>query len=303
MNWIIKAKVQKLLSSLPKGKRINYFIQRHIAQSLPVNDREFLTRVHSAIRNFDVYKKYTINVDYEKDVFFEFGAGWDLTIPLVYFMLGINAQILIDINPNVKFDLVNDTLWRLVRFKDDIEKKYNIKLRNTSTSLVSNIRDLDKIFGIRYIAPLDAAHTGLPESSINFISNTATFEHIPSNDIIPILKESYRLLKPGSVMSCLIDLKDHYSYVDRSITYYNFLTFNDQRFSKYNSVIHYQNRLRYPDYITMIKSSKFSIIEERVQYPSKEDIGLLKKMKIHDKFRNYGLNDLGVKTVHEILGK
>lgn len=304
MKWIFKAKVQKLVSALPVAEQLNYFMQKKVARNLPVPKTEFFTKVRSAVRHFDMYKKYSINGSIEEDTFFEFGAGWDLIIPLIYFAMGINKQVLIDITPHIKFDLINDTLIRLTKYKTEIEKKNERAFRIISPApVITRKNDLERIFGIQYIAPLDASNTGFPAGSIDFISNTATFEHIPEAAILPILKESYRILKPGGVMSCLIDLNDHYSYVDKSISCYNFLKFNDQVFDKYNSSIHYQNRLRYSDYVNKIKQAGFSIIEEKIQYPTEEDTRILKSLEIDSKFRDYNLHDLGVRTLHEILRK
>ena len=54
----------------------------------------------------------------------------------------------------------------------------------------------------------------LPAASVDFVSSTNTLEHIPATDIGPILAECRRLLRPDGVVSCRIDMRDHYSYFD-----------------------------------------------------------------------------------------
>ena len=43
-------------------------------------------------------------------------------------------------------------------------------------------------------------------------------EHIPEPDLASILGECARLLRPGGLVSFRIDLTDHYSYFDRSLS-------------------------------------------------------------------------------------
>ena len=63
---------------------------------------------------------------------------------------------------------------------------------------VSNARDLEN-FGIFYKAPFDARMTKLLDASIDACVSTDTFEHIPKDEILEILKELKRILKPGGI--------------------------------------------------------------------------------------------------------
>lgn len=45
MKWVIKAFLQKLFSMLPNGESLNYFCQKHITRSLPINESQFLSMV------------------------------------------------------------------------------------------------------------------------------------------------------------------------------------------------------------------------------------------------------------------
>ena len=48
-------------------------------------------------------------------------------------------------------------------------------------------------------------------------------------------------------MSSRIDLSDHHSHFDASLSPYNFLRFDDRRWRLANSSLLFQNRLRRPD--------------------------------------------------------
>lgn len=227
MNWLVKASMQKSFSYLPKGDEVNYFFQHKVAKNLPVRDEKFYEKVILATKLFDTYLEYCPADEISNCAFYEFGAGWDLIGPLTYHALGVENQTLVDINPNVRLDLVNDSLQKFSAYKSRLEQITGKSFKTVGLSPLASFEDLKSRFGISYISPLDARNTGLPAESFDFISSTNTLEHIPVPDILLILAECRRLLKPGGIISSIIDLQDHYSYFDRSISCYNFLKFSD----------------------------------------------------------------------------
>ena len=72
--WIAKALTQQALSRLPGGNSLNYFLQRHVARSLPHSDATFLHHCEFAGRYVAALREYT-----DKPVAdarsLEFGAG------------------------------------------------------------------------------------------------------------------------------------------------------------------------------------------------------------------------------------
>ena len=129
-------------------------------------------------------------------------------------------------------------------------------------------------------------------------------EHIPQNDIVPILKECHRLLRKGGIISLTIDYLDHWSYFDQNVSAYNFLKYSEQEWRKYNPALHYQNRLRHKDYFTAISQTDFEIVENHPKMPLEEDLGGLNRMKIAPIFHNnYSIEELAVKSSSIILRK
>ena len=72
-------------------------------------------------------------------------------------------------------------------------------------------------YKLNYIAPKDTRETGFNENYFDFISSTVTLEHIPKKNILLILKECYRILNRGGILSMIIDYQDHWSYFDKKI--------------------------------------------------------------------------------------
>jgi SAM-dependent methyltransferase len=274
MRWIAKAVVQGALSVLPRGDALNYLLQRHVTHGLPTSDAAFEMHVEEARRHYDAMRRHARGLDPGEAVLYEFGAGWDLIGPLALARLGIRHQLLVDIRANLRLDLVNDTLARL------------------GAGPVSSVAELEAAHGIRYVAPCDARRTPIPAGSVDVISSTFTLEHIPERDIAAILAECARLLRPAGIVSCAIDMKDHYSYFDDRVDTYHFLTVPDRAWRLVNPPLHHQNRLRLPDYRRLFAGAGLTIVEEEVVRPSPDQRRRLDSLDLAPRFRRHTLDDV-----------
>ena len=278
MRWVAKAALQRGLGILLQGERLNYLFQRHVARSLPGGEPVVRRKLARARQHLEAFGRPA-----EDAVFYEFGAGWDLAIPLSYAALGVGRQVLVDIRPSARVELVNETLALLER-----------EVRSVGGP-VSSLAELEERFGITYLAPRDARATGLEAGSIDFITSTDVCEHIPEADLAQIFRECKRLLKPGGTISCRIDLQDHYAYFDPSLSRYHFLRFSDRAWSLVNSPLHFQNRLREPDYRRLLEEAALEVVSWTPSGPSDEGLAELEAMELAPRFRNgYTPEQLGV---------
>src|SRR4051795_2400592 len=147
MRWVAKAALQRGMGFVPQGERLNYLFQRHVARSLPADESVFRRKFSRALQHLRAYDEHGPETPPADAVFYEFGAGWDLAIPLSYAALGVGRQVLVDIRPSARVELVNDSLARL-----ELEP-------------VQSLVELEKRFEIEYLAPRDARATGLPAES------------------------------------------------------------------------------------------------------------------------------------------
>ena len=287
MRWLAKAALQRGFGALPQGEQLNYVFQRRVLRSLPAGDAALRQKLARARQHVDTYREHGPGTPLADACFYEFGAGWDLAIPLAYAMLGVGRQVLVDIRPSARLELVNDSIASLERGREDDS------LRSLGGP-VASLDELEPRFGIRYLAPCDARDTGLPEGSVDFVSSTDTCEHIPGDDLALIFRECHRLLRPGGSFSCRIDLQDHYAYFDRSLSRYNFLRFSDRTWSVVNSPLHHQNRLRSPDYLQLVRDAGFELVVERPSGPTDDGRAELRSLPLAERFRGYSEDDLGV---------
>ena len=293
MRWLAKAALQRGLGALPQGERLNYVFQRRVLRSLPAGDAALRRKFSRALQHLGVYREHAPGVPPGEATFYEFGAGWDLAIPLAYALLGVGRQVLVDIRPSARLELVNDSLASFQRLRPELEAEAGAELRPPGGPLGS-LDELEARFGIRYLAPCDARDTGLDEASIDFASSTDTCEHIPEADLGAIFRETHRLLRAGGAFSCRIDLQDHYAYFDRSLSRYNFLRFSDGAWRLVNSPLHFQNRLRSSDYLRLVREAGLELAVERPSGPSDDGRAELRSLPLAERFRGYAEDDLGV---------
>jgi len=296
MDWRLKALAQGVFSNIPFGSRVNYLVQRHVTRSLPVSETEFKSVVAMATNHFGSLERH-FSRPLQSATFYEFGAGWDLVVPFAFCSLGVQRQIVTDILPLARPELIGETITRC--------QQANKKFPGSPKRLWNGHGDkfttyLQECYGIEYRAPCDARRTSLHAGSIDCITSTNTLEHIPPVSIREIFTECHRLLRPDGVMSFLIDYEDHYSYFDKTISGYNFLKYSDLYWKFLSPSLQYQNRLRHKDYIQMLESAGFEVIEEQRQ---DGDLEALAAISVAERFKHYTPEELAVRNSYILARK
>jgi SAM-dependent methyltransferase len=290
VRWLAKAMLQDVLSHTPGGERLNYVLQRRVLHTLPLSAVGFRRKAERAFEHFAAFREF-VGVEPAAASFYEFGAGWDLTIPLMYYALGVEHQTLVDVRPLARLELVEHT----IQMFEQVEIAADQPLRPLGEPHIGSVEELRERFGIDYLAPSDAGDSGLPSDSFDFISSTDTLEHIPERDLRRVLAECRRLLMPGGVLSSRVDLEDHYSHFDRSLSDFNFLKFGERSWRLFNPSLHYQSRLRYTDYVRLLHECGFEIIRQRTSRVSDAELERLRGLELAPRFRGYSLDELAVK--------
>src|SRR5262249_61748087 len=92
----------------------------HVIRSLPASEQTFRRKFSRALQHLRLFGEHGAGVPVEEATFYEFGAGWDLAIPLGFTALGGPHQVLVDIRPVVRAALVNDSLELYAHLWDEL---------------------------------------------------------------------------------------------------------------------------------------------------------------------------------------
>lgn len=299
MRWQVKAGIQKLVSFAPRSEQVNYLLQRANG-SFPTSDEQIRLHFGQASKHVAMYEDHTGREAADASVY-EFGAGWDLIGAVSMWMLGSDRQTLVDLEPHVRWELVQHTLERLSLLHEELEHAAARPLRRLDTTPITSHAELESRLGISYHAPRDARATGLGAGRYDLITSTFTLEHVPAHDIAAILRECAHLLGPGGVVSSSIDLQDHYSFADPRISIYNFLRYSDRSWRFVNSPLHFQNRLRVRDYLALFGGAGLNVIEADAEHPTDQQRQALDELPLYDRFRrDYTLDELALKALHVV---
>jgi SAM-dependent methyltransferase len=294
MNWRNKAYLQAALSHLPGGHQLNYLFRRHITKTIPasrsVQEADYLF----AAQHLSAFRACG-SVPIEDALFYEFGVGWDLMIPLSLYSLGVNRQIVTDLVRLLKPSLVILTTGAFPSLKLEPAPLRLPRLSCSSMESDELGRALQASYGINYRAPFDARSTGFPPNSIDYVTTTKVLSFIPPNVLREILRECGRILRPGGVMSVLIDYRDNYRHFDKSISVYNFLQYSDETWERrYNSPLFHQNRLRHCDYRRLFSEVGLQVVRDEPGYDGTIEAARerLANLQLSERFSAYNPDDL-----------
>lgn len=297
--WLLKAFVQKTISYLPYKTKINYFFQKHVTKGVLLTDDYFELKVINAQEHLDFFNKYSAD-GFEGKTTLELGTGWYPIVPITLFLNGFENVISLDYSSSTTKETMIATLDRFMEWEEDELLEEYVKFvdedrwaqledvfkRSESLSL----EEICAALSIKLIVT-DARSTNFKTGSIDFISSDNTFEHINPSELKDILKEFKRIIAPKGVMSHFIDLSDHFSYFDPSITIYNFLQYSKTKWAILDNSIQPQNRLRWKDYQQMYQSIDLPYVDELVRTG---DLEALERITPDEMYANYSKADLAI---------
>ena len=297
-DWRLKAAIQTLIGWLPQSEQLNYLLQRHLTRTLPISGRELAGQVAKAQRNVDAFRRLQPTPLSDAHIY-EFGVGWDLLMPLVYYCMGVERQTVIDLKPLARVDLIRDVAERLAEAAPDLALPRWPALPDGDRST----RELAATWGIDYRAPADARDVDLPAGSIDMVTSCDVLEHVPIDDIGAVLAECRRILRDDGIMRIRIDYQDHYWYFDGRATPYNFLRFSPRAWRRYNPSLHYQNRIRHSELLDLVEEGGFTVLEDDHPAPTTEDLEMLDATPLAPEFLSMPQTSVAIRFANLSLRK
>jgi len=294
MDWRAKAMAQNLLAKVPFGERINDLLQLRVG-GLRSFDSQVGGKVNDWIGMMTLLADWGVSVRNAATV--EIGTGWIPTLPLCFWLAGGQSCITYDVCRHLRPELTRRLVRVLERHLNAIAQAAAFPLADMRQRYAEIGNDILTTCGITYVAPGDASHTGLPDESIDIVFSNSVLEHITTEALPAVMQETRRILRPSGVAVHCVACNDHYAHFDRSISYVNYLRFSAQEWRRWNNSLHYQNRLRAPDFLRVAEESGLSLVAVR-QYVRPGVEPALKALPIAPEFRRYSRAELATTSVN-----
>lgn len=290
--WILKAIVQKTISYLPASQRINALFQKHVTKGLQLSDDIFEDKLTHFDSHWEFFNSYS---DHTKTSFraFELGTGWFPIVPIMLFIKGADKIFTWDVQSLLETEHLKNTIAKFLTLANKgqlsipedrlttLEQCHHELLRKNISDVLPKM-NIEPMIG-------DARQIQLKDNSIDLVLSNNTFEHIDPSTLRDILAEFQRITAPDGVMSHFIDLTDHFSHLDKSISSLHFLQYSPKQWKWIDNSIQPQNRLRINDYRNIYKELGIPISLERNQYLPKDE---LTRISVNKTFQNIHKEDL-----------
>lgn len=312
--WHLKALLQKSFSLLPGGHRLNTLMQKYVTRGLDLNDQHLhykLTHAGDHYRHFRQSGKLDRPEGLAQFSLLELGTGWYPIVPVCFFLIGFGRILSYDINSWLTKDSLRECIRRLLAAVDsgslfDYLPEPAIDDRRLAT-LRRLHADWDRTAFAEILQTLhfqarvaDVSELDLAADSVDFICSNNTFEHIYPAPLERILAQLQRVLVPGGTMSHFIDMSDHFSHLDASISSLNFLRFSRRAWARIDNSIQPQNRLRLSDFRRAYARLGIAVTEEVIVT---RDEAALARTPVHAEFAAYDRADLATLHAYLISGK
>ncbi len=237
----------------------------------------------------------------------EIGTGWDPVAALYLAALGAEVTTT-DLTRHVRTtDVVVQSVERALRPLLDagkLQPKHAQGLRDCLDGAIT-VDGLLGAFGIRYLAPVaDDVMLSMPPESFDLLFSIAVLEHVRPAHLEILLRGQKHVLRKSAFAYHDIGLGDHFTGVDASISFANFLQFEDGpvwRFLGENDIA-YHNRYRHGDFSRLFAEHGFRAVNEHAQVDARSR-ELLESgaLRAAGRFARYDLDDLATWRLAVVL--
>ena len=153
---------------------------------------------------------------------------------------------------------------------------------------VNSFEELYDLANYRYVIDEHGSLSAFPDNAFDVLFSCAVFEHIDRSILPEYVADMHRILKPGGVSIQIIDMGDHYHYLDPKDTHMKeYLRFSDRLWRLYfENRIHYINRVQASEWLALFQDAGFELLHKEQFYT---DIGPL---KVHRDYQHFSEDDL-----------
>lgn len=208
-SWFKNVLPPGLLSGLKKQQ----FVRRYMARSYATSTKR-LDICAAEIAGVLHLAGFSHKTPLKGKTCVEVGCGWVLSHSVVFHLLGAKRVYATDIERNAFPTVLSASIrksipWVIRDLLGPFEDHDRIRMRQEKLIRIGEftLENLRKL-GIYYWAPVDIARRRL-KREVDFVFSNAVLEHVPREDVLPLLMNLTKDLAPEGVMIHCIHLEDH----------------------------------------------------------------------------------------------
>ena len=293
---------------LPDPDRWNHAVQQVLGRD-EFGPAELETRVELAGRHFEAFVRAGVadsDAGLREDArIVELGTGWHPAVPILMHLLGAEQVQSVDHVDHTSDEKIHATVRGLAdRMVDGslrtalpaIRQDRCDRLVELAGGLVGR-SGLDVLADLHVVPVVSDIRALDPDGAADAVISNLVLEHIPRDAMASVLRAGFGLCRPGGLMSHIIDMCDHGSYVDPALSQFNFLRFGERRWRLVGNDIQHENRLRLSQILDLYEEAGVpaEVIDER-----RGDWSDLARIPIAEPFRHMDPDDLRVIMAHVV---
>jgi SAM-dependent methyltransferase len=276
VRYLMVAAALKLLSTCPQTRRAyrwlgdQWWAKRRIRLGLPKSYVDRATQIHGLFEKHNFIEK--------GDQLLEIGTGW-LHWESVVIRSFYNVKItLFDVRDCRQLQVLkrySAEFAGLVCEEMDTTPMQCEHVRNMLgvISSASSFDDLYHLLGFHYVIQPSGTLDCFQDESFAAIFSYSVLEHVKKDILSEYIQDFGRLLKPGGYSIHTIDMGDHLSYYDRSVSVKNYLRFSDAAWKRwFENEVQYFNRVQRSEWLRLFNRAGLELVEEESLY---SDIGTI----------------------------
>jgi hypothetical protein len=304
MHWRIKGLAQKGLSIIPGGGYLNDGLQKKYGGL-----RHFEQNIADKVEDWQLSMRYLQQVEFEMDgaSLIEIGTGWFPTLPICFSLVGAKRVLTYDISRHMDARLTFRMIAALAPHLDSIaeaggRRPEDLRARYHELLQAKDLSALLERARVEYCAPADTRATGSPPNNTDLVYSNSVLEHVPKQVIRSLMDEIMRMLRPGGLTLHNVGCNDHYAFVDRRISFVNYLRYSEAGWRRWNNRLQYQNRLRAPEFLEMASEAGLEVIYKQVAVrPGTREA--LTTFEVAPEFQRFSPEHMAITTVDFIAKK
>jgi SAM-dependent methyltransferase len=194
MNWAMKIITKLIVARLPvpyrMWKSIGFF--RHGR----------MDRVEYSLKIFKLHadRAYPHGIPSNATVL-ELGPGDSVASAVIARLYGVSRSYLVDVGPFASKDV---GFYKMLAARLKVEA-----VQSPDLSKASSLVDVLSICNSEYLTQGLSSLKLIPSNSVDFVWSHSVFEHVRKHQVIDVLQELRRILKPNGFASHNIDFQDH----------------------------------------------------------------------------------------------